>query len=83
MARSYVMAVSMDKRSKNAALVQGLLTKHGCIISARLGLHEAVGESCSDEGLIILYIKGSETEEKALESDFVSIDGVRVRSMEI
>ncbi len=53
-----VMAVLVDKRMKDAARVQEALTKNGCIINIRLGLHE-IRNVCADEGLILLYLCGS------------------------
>jgi hypothetical protein len=83
MSGSTVMAVSLEKRSKEAAKVQEILTKHGCIINARLGLHESVGESCSDEGLILLHLKAGNTDIQALENDLTALKGIRVKKMAI
>ena len=77
------MAVILEKRSKEATKVQEILTKHGCIINVRLGLHESVGESCSDEGLILLHLKAGSAEIQALESDLTKLKSVRVKKMEI
>ena len=35
-----IMAVTIDPRSVHAPQAQTVLTKHGCIIKTRLGLHE-------------------------------------------
>lgn len=78
-----IMAVCLDKRSKEAARVQEIFTKHGCIIFVRLGLHESVGASCSEEGLILLQLKGAMDEVKELQADLEELPGVRVKSMEI
>lgn len=83
MSGSTVMAVILDKRTKEAAEVQRILTKHGCIINVRLGLHESVGESCSDEGLILLHLKAASGDIQALENDLTALQGVRVKKMEI
>lgn len=83
MAGSTVMAVSLEKRSKEAPKVQEILTKHGCLINARLGLHEAGGPSCSEEGLILLHLKGQGEEINRLRTDLEAVPGVRVKSMEI
>ncbi|HHV19830.1 MAG TPA: hypothetical protein GXZ27_13500 [Thermoanaerobacterales bacterium] len=77
-----LMAVLINHRSKNAQEVQETLTKHGCIIKMRLGLHEA-DNACSEEGLIILQLGGDDTERDNLEKDLNSIEGVKAKSLEI
>ncbi len=48
-----IVGILVNHRSGSANEVQDILSKYGCIIKTRLGLHEA-GSDCSDEGLIIL-----------------------------
>ena len=48
-----IMGIEIKERKKEAINVQSLLTKHGCIIKTRLGLHDT-GNVCSPNGLIIL-----------------------------
>ena len=77
-----LMAILINHRSKNAKEVQETLTKHGCIIKMRLGLHEA-DNACSEEGLILLQLDGDEGERKNLQEDLNSIKGVKAKSLEI
>lgn len=77
-----VMAVLVNHRSKKAPEMQEVLTRHGCIIKVRLGLHEA-GDACSEEGLIILQLCGSKEAIKALEEELNGLEGVKARNMEI
>ncbi|MDR5586409.1 MULTISPECIES: hypothetical protein [Clostridium] len=76
-----IMAVTIDPRSAHAPEVQTILTKHGCIIKTRVGLHEVSKNSCSEQGLIILHIHSSLEEIKVLENDLLEIDGVKVKYM--
>jgi len=76
------MAILIDHRSKKAVQVQEVLTKHGCTIKMRLGLHEA-GDVCAEEGLVLLQICGSDEEISALESDLNTIEGVKAKTMSI
>ena len=50
-----IMAIVINHRSKNAVQFQEVLTRHGCTIRLRLGLHEA-GDVCSEEGLVLLQL---------------------------
>lgn len=77
-----IMALLINHRSKKAPAVQEVLTKHGCIIKMRLGLHEA-GDVCSEEGLVILQVAGEDKEIKALEEDLNSLEGVTAKTLNI
>ena len=78
---STIMAVTIDPRSLHAPQVQTVLTKHGCIIQTRLGLHEVRPDSCSETGLIILHIHSDLDEVKILEKELLDVEGVKVKYM--
>ncbi|MHC1721391.1 MAG: hypothetical protein AB9844_12095 [Clostridiaceae bacterium] len=78
-----VMALTITPRNIHAGEVQNILTKHGCIITVRVGIHEVTAESCSQKGLIILHINGSDDEIKALQTDLKAIDGVTANYMAV
>ncbi len=80
---STVMSILIDKRTEAAVRVQEILTKYGCSIHARFGLHEAGGASCEEEGLIILYLCDKEAVIQELESSLRVVKGVTVRQMKI
>jgi Iron-only hydrogenase system regulator, putative len=77
-----VMAVMIDKRIKEAVKVQETLTRHGCIIGLRIGLHETANV-CADNGLIILSLCGTKKEVAALKKDLGAVKGVKTKSMEL
>lgn len=77
-----IMAILINHRSKKAVHVQEVLTKHGCTIRMRLGLHET-GDACTEEGLVLLQICGSVEEISALESDLNTLEGVKAKTMSI
>ncbi len=76
-----IMALSIDPRNIHAPEVQSVLTKYGCIIKTRLGLHEVASESCSQTGLILLHICSELNEVKNLEKDLLEVEGVSVKYM--
>ena len=78
-----IMAVTIDPRSAHAPQVQTILTKHGCIIKTRLGLHEVSQNSCSETGLIILHIYSSLDEIRVLENELLDVEGVKVKYMSL
>lgn len=78
-----IMGIQVGDREHEALKVQELLTKHGCIIKTRLGLHEASVEGqCSSNGLIILeFLKNKEEEIKTIEKELAALESVEVRQM--
>ncbi|MCY6957467.1 hypothetical protein [Clostridium brassicae] len=78
-----IMAVAIEPRNISAPKVQEVLTKHGCIIKVRLGLHDVSDFSCSKRGLVLLQLCGKEEEIKILRKDLEEIDGVKVNIMTV
>lgn len=77
-----VMTLLVDNRRENAPKLQEVLTKSGCIIKTRLGLHET-GISCSEEGLIILQLEGSKEDIIELERELNTLDGIKAKNVEL
>lgn len=78
-----IMGIQVGDREQEALKVQELLTKHGCIIKTRLGLHEASLEGqCSSRGLIILeFLQNKEEEIKAMTKELDTLESVKVQQM--
>ena len=77
-----IMTLLVNNRVQNAPKLQEVLTKSGCIIKVRLGLHEA-GDVCSNEGLIILHLAGENKEIAELEKALNSLEGVVAKNNEV
>lgn len=78
-----ILGVSIDLRSEAAQNVQNILTKHGCIIKTRIGLHQQKENKCAEKGIVILELTDDCGENcKKLESDLSAIKNVLVREME-
>lgn len=73
-----VLGVLISHRTKNAVEVQDILTKFGCIIKMRLGLHETENV-CADDALLLLQLDGKEQEIKNLEISLNAVDGVKTK----
>lgn len=76
-----IMALTIDPRTSHAPQVQTILTKYGCIIKTRLGLHEVSEDSCKEHGLILLHISSDLDKVKQLEQELNTVEGVKVNSM--
>lgn len=77
-----VMTLLVNNRRQNVPRLQEVLTESGCIIKARLGLHEA-GDVCSENGLIILHLTGSKEEIANLEECLNKLEGIKAKNIEL
>lgn len=78
-----IMGIQLEQRKETAKEVQDLLTKYGCFIKTRLGVHQASADSCSEQGLIILeFIDKADKEAYELEKMLSDISNVVVKKME-
>lgn len=77
----YIMAVLQENRVETATKVQEVLTRNGCSIRVRLGLHDAGVASCSNSGLILLQICGEKAEAEKLQADLQNVPHVKAKMM--
>ncbi len=78
MKKYQIMAVLVSNRKANATDVQNVLTKYGCNIQIRLGLHE-ISNVCAEDGLIILQLGGNQEDIQALENALIVLPGVKTK----
>ncbi|MDP2843352.1 MAG: hypothetical protein Q8O06_06940 [Acetobacterium sp.] len=77
-----IMGIQVGNRESEALKVQELLTKNGCIIKTRLGLHESSEELCSITGLIILeFLADKEDDIAIMEKELAALDTIVVKKM--
>ncbi len=73
-----IMVVKIGARREDSPKVQEVLSKFGCSIKVRLGLHEAESV-CSDEGILILQLCGDRKEMHKLEEALNQMDRVKAK----
>lgn len=73
-----IMIVKIGARKESSNEVQEVLTKFGCSIKARIGLHETENV-CSDEGLLIMQLTGDKEEMYGLEKALNKINSVKAK----
>ena len=78
-----ILLIFIGKRKDDAVKVQQILTAWGCIIKTRLGIHDGVLENCSDEGLLILELYGSDEKKEELTRKVAVIPGVSSKLVEL
>lgn len=76
--KSILMVLQSDRKD-TAACVQHVFTDFGCIIRTRIGLHDGVGDRCSNAGLILLELVGEAKKQKELSAALRRIRGVRTK----
>ncbi|MDA3885111.1 MAG: hypothetical protein PF638_05895 [Candidatus Delongbacteria bacterium] len=56
--KKMIILILIGKRHASAVSVQEILTKYGCSIKTRLGIHDGVLDQCSEVGLIMIEFVG-------------------------
>jgi hypothetical protein len=77
-----ILGIRINDRIKEAGNVQKVLTKYGCSIKTRLGLHEVTDNHCSTSGLVILELTGPQADQDNLKKDLEAIQGITMKKME-
>jgi len=74
-----VIAVKVSDREGVAQDMQKILTKHGCLIKVRLGLHDMPANACSPAGLVLMEVEGDPGEIKALTKELNDLASVSAK----
>ena len=83
MGKYNLMGVVIGDRKRFAPTVQEVLTEFGCIIKMRIGLHEGIEKTCSNEGFIILNLADDDKEIDRFIDKLESIESVRVKNVKL
>jgi len=74
----HVMVVKIGDRREHSPKVQEVLSRFGCSIKVRLGLHETENV-CSEEGILILQLTGEKEEMLGLEKALNELPSVKAK----
>jgi hypothetical protein len=74
-----ILGLLVERDHDLVIAVQKLLTAYGCVIRTRLGVNEKFFGKPA--GLIILELKGDESQMNLLESDLLALKKVHLRKM--
>ena len=83
MGKYNLMGIVIGDRRRFAPNVQEVLTEFGCIIKMRIGLHEGIENSCSNEGFIILNLADDDKEISRFVDRLEGIESVRVKNIKV
>ena len=76
-----IFGVHITDRLRHVSKVQELLSRYGCNIKTRLGLHEVSQTACSPNGLLILEMFGDETLCEELFTQLNAVEGVEAKKI--
>ena len=79
----YIVGLRVNHRTANAVKLQEALTKYGCHIKLRVGLHETGEDFCSDDGVILLQACGEPETIRQMLDAFNDLEGIRAKMMEL
>jgi hypothetical protein len=71
-----ILGIMVTNRIASSTSVQHILTKFGCSIKTRLGLHEVSSDNNCNYGLILLELTGDVIEWEKLEAELLKLEGV-------
>jgi hypothetical protein len=75
-----IFGVHISKRVESVPAVQAVLTKYGCNIRTRLGIHDADSTSCSPSGLLVVDVFGAAVED--FYKELQAVEGVDLQRMD-
>lgn len=76
-----VLGVMINDPTKGANKIQGILTKYGCCIRTRLGMHDMGEMYAAETGLMLLELTGDIQECLRLENELLELEGVDTQKM--
>jgi len=76
-----ILGIYISDRVKDAARIQPILSRYGCSIKTRLGLHDTDDLYAENSGIILLELVGDPEECLRLENELLQIDELEVQKM--
>ena len=78
-----IVAIKLSQRMEFASMFQEVLSRYGCNIKTRIGLHEVSDFGCSADGVILLDVIGEKETINSLIIELKKIDEAIVKTLEI
>ncbi len=76
-----ILGVMINEPSKGSEKIQNILTKYGCSIRTRLGMHDIDEDYATETGLMLLELTGDMQECLRLENELLELECVDVQKM--
>ena len=76
---STIFGIKLLNRVNNATDFQLVVTKYGCSIKTRIGLHDVSNGVCSPSGVILIEFIGSDADD--FEKDLKALGDIEIQKM--
>lgn len=76
-----ILGVYVREPLQDVPRMQEILTRYGCVIKTRLGLHDVLDTYAEPGGLILLELYGEKNECIRLENELLTLDGLETQKM--
>jgi len=77
-----IIGIKLTNRTETSQAFQNVLSKYGCMIKTRIGLHSTCSAICANYGIILLEII-DDSEIVQLKKDLMNVEGVLLSSMNL
>ncbi len=74
-----ILGIKLNDRQNSAVKFQEILTKFGCSIKTRIGLHSTDSQKCYPDGIILLEV--TDESAKELELKLCEIESIEIQHM--
>lgn len=75
-----IIGIKLSNRISASSEFQDILSKYGCIIRTRVGLHDVDCGKCSKNGIILLEVINDELVAR-LQRELCSIENIEIQQM--
>ncbi len=76
-----ILGIKLAKRTETAPMLQEILSKYGCNIKTRIGLHDVRDGICAPDGVILLEVIGDEKIISDMLFELNSIQNIKLEKM--
>ena len=76
-----IIGIHIQDRHGKVPDVQGILTRYGCSIKTRVGLHTVTEDYCSPAGIVLLETAGPRADVEAMIAALQGLENVDVKTM--
>ena len=77
-----ILGIKLADRILTSPIFQNIISKYGCIIKTRIGLHSTCSNVCSNYGIVLLEIIDN-SELVSLKKELLKIDGISLDSIDL
>ena len=75
-----IIGIKLAQRLENSQPFQEIITKYGCNIKTRIGLHNTTPVKCDNYGIVLLEVVDNNVVHY-LQNDLLDIDGIEMQIM--